>query len=83
MNTLGAEMMSTWTKIEPTRNCYRFYAISLANDLFNAYVVSCEWGRIGAKKFRRKVVVFNSLEEAMTQIKYEESLRVKHQYQPA
>ncbi|HNN28998.1 MAG TPA: WGR domain-containing protein [Agitococcus sp.] len=76
-------MMSTWTKIEPTRNCYRFYAISLANDLFNAYVVSCEWGRIGAKKFRRKVVVFNSLEEAMTQMKYEESLRVKHHYQPA
>ncbi|MFO1374881.1 MAG: WGR domain-containing protein [Agitococcus sp.] len=75
--------MSTWTKIEPTRNCYRFYAISLANDLFNAYVVSCEWGRIGAKKFRRKVVVCNSLEEAMTQIKHEESLRVKHHYQLA
>lgn len=80
MNTLGTEMMSTWTKIEPARNCYRFYAVSLANDLFNAYVVSCEWGRIGAKKFRRKVVVFNSLEEAMTQMKYEESLRVKHRY---
>ena len=76
-------MLSTWTKIEPARNCYRFYAISLANDLFNAYVVSCEWGRIGAKKFRRKVVVFNSLEEAMTRIKYEESLRIKHHYQAA
>lgn len=83
MNTLGAEMMSTWTKIEPTQNCYRFYAISLASDLFNAYVVSCEWGRIGAKKCRRKVVIFNSLDEAMTRIKYEESLRLKHQYQPA
>ncbi len=76
-------MLSTWTKVEPARNCYRFYAISLASDLFNAYVVSCEWGRIGAKKCRRKVVVFNSLEEAMTQIKDEESLRVKHHYQLA
>ncbi len=83
MYILDAEMMSTWTKIEPTHNCYRFYAISLASDLFNAYVVSCEWGRIGAKKFRRKVAVFNSLEEAMTQIKYEESLRIKHHYQLA
>jgi predicted DNA-binding WGR domain protein len=76
-------MMSTWIKIEPTRDCYRFYAISLASDLFNAYVVSCEWGRIGAKKLRRKVAVFNSLEEAMTQIKHEESLRIKHHYQLA
>lgn len=83
MYTLGAVMISTWTKVEPTQNCYRFYAISLASDLFNAYVVSCEWGRIGAKKLKRKVAVFNSLEEAMTQIKYEESLRIKHQYQSA
>lgn len=76
-------MMSTWIKIELTSNCYRFYTISLASDLFNAYVVSCEWGRLGAKKLRRKVTVFNSLDEAMTQIKYEESLRIKHQYQSA
>ena len=73
-------MMSTWIKIEPTRNCYRFYAISLASDLFNAYIVSCEWGRIGAKKFRRKVEVFNSVDEAMAQIKCIESLRIKHDY---
>lgn len=74
-------MLSTWTKIEPARNCYRFYAISLASDLFNAYVVSCEWGRIGAKKFRRKVEVFNSVDEAMAQIKRIESLRIRHHYQ--
>ena len=83
IDTLGAVMMSTWTKIEPARNCYRFYAISLASDLFNAYVVSCEWGRIGAKKCRRKVAVFNSLDEAMAQIKHIESLRIKHDYQLA
>ena len=76
-------MMSTWIKIEPAHNCYRFCAISLASNLFNTYVVSCEWGRIGAQKFRRKVVVFNSLDDAITRIKYEESLRVKHQYQLA
>ncbi|WP_146164493.1 WGR domain-containing protein, partial [Agitococcus lubricus] len=56
--------------MEPTRSCHRFYAISLASDLFNAYVVSCEWGRIGAKNFRRKVAVFNSVDEAMTQLKH-------------
>ena len=74
-------MISTWTKINPSKNCFRFYAISLANDLFNAYVVSCEWGRIGAKKSRRKVEIFNSVDEAMAQIKRIESLRIKHRYQ--
>lgn len=38
--------------------------------------MSCEWGRIGAKKFRRKVEVFNSIDEAMAQIKRIESLRM-------
>jgi len=76
-------MISTWTKIDPRRNCFRFYAISLANDLFNAYVVSCEWGRMGAKKVRRKVEVFTSFDEAMTHVKHIESLRLKHHYQSA
>jgi predicted DNA-binding WGR domain protein len=74
-------MISTWTKIEPARNCYRFYAISLGSDLLNAYVVSCEWGRIGAKRSHRKVEVFSSFDEAMTQVQRIEALRVKHRYQ--
>ncbi|MCB1660707.1 MAG: WGR domain-containing protein [Pseudomonadales bacterium] len=74
-------MMSTWTKIEPTRNCYRFYAISLTNDLFNAYVVSCEWGRIGARRYHRKVAVLHSLDDAMAQVKRIEAMRIKHRYQ--
>jgi predicted DNA-binding WGR domain protein len=61
---LSRIMISTWTKIDPTQNCFRFYAVSLASDLFNAYVVSCEWGRIGAKRYHRKVDVFTSFDEA-------------------
>lgn len=76
-------MMSTWTKIEPARNCYRFYAISLASDLFNAYVVSCEWGRIGCKKVRRKVEVFDFKADAITYIQQLEKLRITHHYQIA
>ncbi len=74
-------MISTWTKIDPSKNCFRFYAISLASDLFNAYVVSCEWGRIGAKRYHRKVDVFTSFDEAMAQVKRIEALRLKHHYQ--
>ena len=74
-------MRSTWTKIDPTKNCFRFYAITLASDLFNACVVSCEWGRIGCTRNHRKVEVFTSFDEAMAQVERIEALRVKHRYQ--
>ena len=76
-------MMSTWIKIEPTRDCYRFYAISLASDLFNAYIVSCEWERIGAKKLKRKVAVFESKVDAVAYVGKLEQVRRKHHYQMA
>lgn len=73
-------MLSTWTKINPTQNCFRFYVISLTHDLFNEYVVSCEWGRIGAKGTHRKVDIFTSFDEALVRVKRIEALRVKHHY---
>jgi predicted DNA-binding WGR domain protein len=76
-------MISTWTKIDPTKNCFRFYAITLASDLFNAYVVSCEWGRIGSKRHHRRVEVFDSADEALAQVKRTEAIRAKHHYQSA
>lgn len=76
-------MRSTWTKIDPTKNCFRFYAITMASDLFNAYVVSCEWGRIGGKRYRRKVEVFDFEADAVAFIQQLETLRLKHHYQIA
>ena len=76
-------MISTWTKIDPTKNHFHFYAISMVSDLFNAYVVSCEWGRIGCKKVRRKVEVFDFKADAITYIQQLEKLRLKHHYQIA
>jgi predicted DNA-binding WGR domain protein len=76
-------MRSTWTKIDPTKNCFRFYAITLASDLFNAYVVSCEWGRIGGKRNHRKVEVFDFKADAVAYIQQLEKLRLKHHYQIA
>jgi predicted DNA-binding WGR domain protein len=67
-------------KIDHQRNCFRFYVITMSSDLFNAYVVSCEWGRIGAKRSHRKVDVFTSFDEAVAQVKRIEALRVKHHY---
>ena len=55
----------------------------MASDLFNAYVVSCEWGRIGGKRSHRKVEVFDFKADAVAYIQQLEKLRIKHHYQIA
>jgi predicted DNA-binding WGR domain protein len=37
----------TLHRIDPTRNMSRFYRLDLQPDLFGAWVVVREWGRIG------------------------------------
>jgi predicted DNA-binding WGR domain protein len=74
-------MHSLWTNINPSKPCFKFYDIELDHDLFDAYVVTCRWGRIGSKKGRTKVMVFNSFDEALIHIKEIEHLRMKHDYQ--
>lgn len=76
-------MRSTWTKVDDSTNCFRFYAISLAQDLFNDYVVSTEWGRMGTKRYRRKVAVFESKVDAVAYVGKLEQVRRKHHYQMA
>ena len=62
-------MISAWTKIEPNKNCYRYYAIWFEADLFDPFRVCCEWGRVGAKKHQRRVLVFQSWEEHISILK--------------
>ena len=57
-------MISAWTKLEPDKNCYRYYAIWFEADLFDPFRVCCEWGRVGAKKHQGRVLVFQSRERA-------------------
>jgi predicted DNA-binding WGR domain protein len=37
----------TLHRIDPARNMRRFYRLDLQPDLFGAYGIVCEWGRIG------------------------------------
>lgn len=40
--------MDVWLeKVDPSRNCFRFYAIRTAPDLFAEAALVIEWGRIG------------------------------------
>jgi predicted DNA-binding WGR domain protein len=34
-------------RVDPARNCFRFYAIRTAPDLFEEAALVIEWGRIG------------------------------------
>lgn len=73
-------MRTTWVKIDAGKNCFRFYIISLANDLFDTYVVCCEWGRIGSKRPRKKVEVFCSLDDANLRVNQLQKVRLQHHY---
>lgn len=35
------------TRIDPSRNRYRYYSLSVQRTLFNEWVLVREWGRIG------------------------------------
>jgi predicted DNA-binding WGR domain protein len=64
--SIGTAMMSPTLHlylIEPERNCYRYYELSLQPGLFQEWSLSRSWGRIGAKG-RDKIVWFASREQA-------------------
>lgn len=76
-------MISAWTKIDPDKNCYRYYAIRLEEDLFDPFRVCCEWGRIGAIKHSRRVSVFQNWDAARQYFKDMEEVRLNRGYQSA
>ncbi len=49
--------------IEPHRNCYRYYELSLQKGLFQEWSLRRSWGRMGTKG-RDKTVWFSSREQA-------------------
>ena len=72
---------TTWEKIEPGKNCYRFYIIRLESDLFAKARVSCEWGRIGSGKHpQRQIICFDTIEEAEIYQERQVKLRTKRGY---
>ena len=54
------------TRIDPSRNMYRFYRLSLYEDLFGKVIFIRRWGRIGTKGSGRVVrMTFETLEAAL------------------
>lgn len=69
-----------WQKIDPERNCYRFYIIRLQADLFSAWRVECAWGRLNSGRAQRKVRCFDDLSEAEDYRDKESLRRAKRGY---
>ena len=50
VEAMQKEMLDCYlTRIDGTRNMYRFYRLSLSIDLFGKIVFTRSWGRIGTK----------------------------------
>jgi predicted DNA-binding WGR domain protein len=53
MNTMPSTLR--WQSIDPKRNRYRFYSLSLSVDLWGETFLIQHWGRIGTKGKRKFV----------------------------
>ena len=68
-------------KVEPARNCHRWYRVSLRPDLFDQVVLVREWGRLGNRGTgQRRVEPFNNLVAARKAMKAAVAGKVKRGY---
>lgn len=44
------KLIASWRSIEPKENRFRFYSLSLGEDLWGEEVLVKRWGRIGGRK---------------------------------
>lgn len=53
------ESESAWAKIQPEKNCFRYYAIAMDDDLFSPFRITMSWGRMGSRRLKQLVRVFD------------------------
>lgn len=75
-------MISTWSQIDPIKRRYRFYQIRLEPDLFAAWRIRLEWGRLDAKKRQHQIKIFENEATAMAFLDQQERKRVRRGYRP-
>lgn len=72
--------MSSWTKIDPLKNCYRTYQIILETDFFVPYRIRQEWGRVNSNKRQQKIHPFDDEAQAIAFMDREERRRIRRGY---
>jgi len=73
------KLIASWRSVRPEENRFRFYSLSLGEDLWGEEVLVKRWGRIGGRK-RENYIWPESHRELMDKIDEIKEQRSKHGY---
>ena len=73
------KLIASWRSVKPEENRYRFYSISLGQDLWGNEVLVKRWGRIGGHK-KENYIWPDSQRELMDKIEEIKEKREEHNY---
>ncbi|MCF7875626.1 WGR domain-containing protein [Candidatus Bipolaricaulota bacterium] len=74
------EVLISWRSVDPEENRFRFYSLSLGEDLWGDEVLVKRWGRIGGRK-RENYYWPDSYQDLLEEIKETAKRRERHGYQ--
>ena len=69
----------TLHRTDPARNMHRFYRLDVQPDLFGAWCVVREWGRIG-QGGQMRVVPYPTMTEAQTALEQQRRIKERRGY---
>ena len=69
-------------RIDPSRNMARFYDLSVQPDLFGAWSLCLEWGRVGQAGTVRRFH-FDTPDEAGRALEHKRRAKIRRGYTPA
>ena len=69
----------TLTRRDPARNLYRYYRLDVQPDLFGAWCLIREWGRIGQGS-QRRLTPFPTADEAQTALERQRRRKERRGY---
>ena len=73
------KLIASWRSVKPEENRFRFYSLSLGEDLWGEEVLVKRWGRIGGRK-RENYIWPDSHQELMNLIESIKEKRNEHDY---
>ena len=73
------KLIASWRSVKPEENRFRFYSLSLGEDLWGKEVLVKRWGRIGGRK-RENYIWPDSHRELMDKIDKIKEERKEHNY---
>ncbi len=74
------KLIASWRSVKPEENRFRFYSLSLGEDLWGNEVLVKRWGRIGERK-KENYIWPDSYQELMEHINNIKKDRKEHDYQ--